>query len=258
MENNIQPYSAKHWFWLLLNGAMVVAIFLGLVLSASVIRTSNAVIPSRTITISAEGKAQVAPDLATLTFAVVSQGVTAEEVQKANTEKINKAVEYLKAQGVDVKDIQTANYNLYPRYRYDKDTSESSISGYELNQTVTVKIRDLAKAGTIVGGLSAAGVNQISSFAYSVEDPDAPRNEARQEAFNKAFAKAKAMADQIGVRIARVVTFSEFAGGYEPPYFYDRYAVMAEGKGGEAAPAPSLEPGQEEIVVNVSVTYEIQ
>jgi uncharacterized protein YggE len=254
--DNIQTYSARHWFWLLINAVLVVAIFIGLVLGASIMRQSNAVIPSRTISVSAEGDAHIAPDLATLNFSVVSQGVTAEQVQKANTDKINLAVDYLKKQGVESKDIQTSQYQLYPRYRYDKDTSEQSISGYELTQTVTVKIRALDKAGAIVGGLSAAGVNQISSFAYSVEDPEASQNAARKEAFDKALTKARAMADQVGVKIARVVTFSEsFNGGYPPiPYYYGREMAM-DAKGGSA---PSLEPGQEEIVVSVTVTYEIR
>ena len=255
-NNNIQQYSARHWFWILINSVLVVAILIGLVLSASLIRQSNAVVPSRTITVTADGKAHIAPDIATLVFAVVSQGTSAEAVQKENTDKINLAIDYLKKQGVEAKDIQTSNYNLYPRYKYNQTTSEQTIIGYELNQTVTVKVRNLENASVLVGGLASAGVNQISSFNYGIEDPEAPRNEARAEAFNLAFAKAKAMADQVGVRIARVVTFYEsVGGGYPMPYYYER-AVTADSKGGMNA--PSLEPGEEEVVVNVSVTYEIR
>ncbi len=255
MENT-QKYSARHWFWILINSVLVVAILTGLVLSAVLVRQSNAVIPSRTITVSAEGKARIAPDIATLIFSVVSQANTAEAAQKANTDKINLAIDYLKGQGVKAEDIQTSNYNLYPRYSYNQETGISAIFGYELNQTVTVKIRELEKAGAIVGGLATAGVNQISSFNYGVEDPEAPQNTARAEAFDRAFAKARAMADQVGVRIARVVTFYEsVGGGYPMPYYAER-AMAMDGKGG--ANAPSFEPGQEEIVVNVSVTYEIR
>ncbi len=256
-NNNIQQYSARHWFWILINSVLVVAILIGLVLSASLIRQSNAVVPSRTITVSADGKAHIAPDIATLVFSVVSQNTTAEAAQKANTDKINLAIEYLKKQGVEAKDIQTSNYQLYPRYKYNSVTSEQTIIGYELTQTVTVKVRALDKAGEIVGGLASAGVNQISSFDYSVENSEALRDEARAEAFNLAFAKAKAMADQVGVRIARVVTFYETTGGgYPMPYYYARTEAAMDGKGGMNA--PSLEPGQEEVVVNVSVTYEIR
>lgn len=258
MENNIiTTYSARNWFWRLLNAFLAIAIFAGLVLSATLIRQGNAVVPSRTITVSAEGKAHIAPDIATLVFAVVSQGTSAEAVQKSNTEKINLAVEYLKKQGVEAKDIQTSNYNLYPRYRYDEKSGESSIFGYELNQTVTAKIRNLENAGMIVGGLASAGVNQISSFNYGIEDPESPRNEARAEAFRLAHAKAGAMADQVGVSLARVITFSEsFGGGYPMPYYYERAVMSMDGKGGDNA--PSLEPGEEEVTVSVSVTYELR
>lgn len=256
-NNNIQQYSARHWFWILINSVLVIAILIGLVLSASLIRQSNAVIPSRTITVSAEGKAHIAPDIATLVFSVVSQGTTAEAVQTANTDKINLAIDYLKKQGVEAKDIQTSAYQLYPRYKYNQETSEQTIIGYELTQTVTVKIRALDKASVIVGGLATAGVNQISSFNYEVENPESPRDEARAEAFELAFAKARTMADQVGVRIARVVTFYESVGGGYPMPYYERAVMAQDGKGG-AMNAPSLEPGQEEIVVSVSVTYEIR
>lgn len=254
---NIQTYSSRHWFWILINAVLVVAVFTGLVLSASIIRQSNAVVPSRVITVTADGTAHIAPDIATLVFSVLSQGATAEGVQKSNTDKINLAIDYLKKQGVVAKDIQTSNYQLYPRYKYNTNTSEQTIIGYELTQTVTVKVRDLAKAGEIVGGLATAGVNQISSFNYSIEDPEAPRNEARAEAFKLAFEKAKAMADQVGVRIARVVTFSESTGGgYPMPYYYER--AMVAGAKDASMNAPTFEPGQEEVTVNVSVTYEIR
>jgi len=253
---NIQKYSSRHWFWILVNAVLVVGILTGLVLTASLVRQSNAVIPSRTITVSGEGKAHIAPDIATLVFSVVSQNTTAEGAQKNNTDKINAAIAYVKGKGVEAKDIQTSQYNLYPRYNYNSITGEQSIIGYELTQTVTIKLRALDQASDVVGGLATAGVNQISSFEYSIEDPESSRNAARAEAFAAAAAKADAMARQVGVHIARVVTFSEsVGGGYPMPYYYGRDAMMSETK---ATNAPALEPGQEEVVVNVTVTYEIR
>ena len=251
-RNNLA--SSPALFWTLINALLIIAITFGVVGTASVMRSSNAVIPSRTITVAGEGKISVAPDIATVSFAVVSQGTNPELIQQANTEKINKAIALVKAQGVTQKDITTTGYNLYPRYRYDKDNGESSISGYELNQTVTLKIRDLTKVSVILAGLPGAGVNNISSLTFSVDDPELMKRQAREEAFADAYSKARSMAKQNGVQIARVISFSESGDNY--PIFY-RDAVMGKG-GGEGAPMPTIEPGSQDLTSRVSVTYEIR
>ena len=86
-------------FWLLINGLIVVAMIGSIFGIGVLLRSSNAIIPSRTITVSGEGEVSVAPDLATIMFAVVSQGENPEAIQKVNTEKINKAIDFLKQQG---------------------------------------------------------------------------------------------------------------------------------------------------------------
>jgi len=253
MENT--RYSARSLFWVLVNAALAIVIVFGLFGIGSLIRHSNAVIPSRTVTVSGEGKTTVSPDLAMLTFAVVSQGTNPEVIQAANTEKINKAIEFVKSQGVAPADIKTTSYNLYPRYRYNQDRGESSISGYELNQTVTIKIRNLDNVSKIVGGLPAAGINQISSLQYTLENPELQRDAARSEAFKNAYEKARIMANQNGVRLARVISFSESTdGSVYPPIYYERAMSSMKDAGG----SPTLEPGSEEITIRVSVVYEIR
>ena len=91
----------------------------------------------------------VSPDVATLSFSVVSEGADPEKLQNDNTDKINKALDFVKSEGVESKDIKTAGYNLSPRYKYDQKTGRSSIDGYTLPQTVIVKIRDLSKVGPL-------------------------------------------------------------------------------------------------------------
>ncbi len=250
-------YSAKSIMWKLVNVSLVVAIVFGLVGIQAIVRGSNAVNPSRTIMVSGEGKVSVAPDIATASFSVVSNGTDPAAIQTANTAKINKVIEYLKSKDIAEKDITTTGYNLYPRYQYDKISSQSNIIGYELSQTVTVKMRNLAKVGEVMGGLTAQGVNQISQLSFSVENPEAKQAEARAEAFDQARSKAESMARANGVRIARVITFSESNGGYPMPYYDRMYAVKAES--GSAAPvAPDIQPGEQDINVTVNVTYEIK
>jgi len=249
-------YSAKSVFWLLLNGALVVLMVFGLIAVGTLIRYSNAIAPSRTITVSGVGKTEITPDIATYSFSVVSQGTDPGTLQQQNSKKMNDAISFVKSQGVVAGDIKTTGYNLYPRYKYDKEDGRSSTDGYELTQTVTVKIRNLDKVGAVLSGLVSSGVNQGNDLRYSVENPEDQRVKARAEAFENAYLKARTMAAQNGVYLARVVNFSE-NGPYGGPVYMEKSFPSAVGMGGDNM-MPSTEPGTEEIQVNVSVTYEIR
>lgn len=246
----------KKVFWYLLNGFLVIAIVFGILGAGFLWRANNAVVPSRTITVSGEGKISIKPDIASVSFAVVSQGENPKTISEENTQKINKALEYIRSQGVEEKDIKTSDYNLYPRYRWSELRGESLIVGYELRQTINIKLRDLERVGEIIGGLAGVGINEIHSLSFSVEDPEVQRNEARVAAFEQARVKAEAMAKASGVSIARVVNFSETSQGYPGPY-YDRSLALGKGGDGESF-SPDIQPGEQEIAVQISVTYEIR
>lgn len=245
---------SKDWFWLLLNVVLVVLVLAGLVSLKTLYRYGKSLPVSRTITVSAEGKTAVLPDIASFTFSVVAEGKDPDAVAKENNEKINQALSFVKEQGVADKDIKTIGYDLSPVYDYDKDRRTSFISRYRLTQTISVKIRDFSKIGNILGALPGFGINQIGSLSFSVDEPDVYLNQAREQAFQKARAKAEAMAKQNKTRIARVVTFSEFSGGYPPFPIFAKAEIG--GFGGDIV-APRIEPGSQEVTVNVSVTYEI-
>ena len=247
-------YSAKSIFWLLINATLVLVMVFALIGIGTMVRYSNAIVPSRTITVTGEGKTQITPNIATDSFSVITQGSDASVIQQENTAKMNAAIEFLKTQGVKTEDIKTTGYNLYPRYNYGKDGGTAKIDGYELTQTVSFKIRDLTKVGAILSGVVKAGVNQMGSLSYSVENPELQRSVAREQAFNDAYMKASAMAAQNGVQLARVITFSESGG--DRPMYYDKVMSAAVPMGGGAV--PMLEPGTQETIVSVAVTYELR
>lgn len=247
----IKQDNIKNIFWILFDAVLAVAVVLGLLAAAALWQYGKSVVPSRAIAVNAEGKVVVIPDIARVSFSAVSEGKDPAAIQTDNNKKINSAIEFVKTEGVDPKDIKTAGYDLSPRYEYDEKRRTSFISGYTLTQTVSLKIRDFSKIGKIIGALPGLGINQIGSLSFDVDDPDKFLNEARKEAFEKARAKADAMASYSGVKIRRVVNFSEYGGGYPVPLF-----AKAEVFGG-AVSAPTIEPGSQEVTVQVNVTYEI-
>ena len=211
---------------------------------------------ARTITVSGEGKITAKPDIANISLSVVSKGATVKQVTNDNNTKMNAVLAAVKSQGVDSKDITTSQYSLYPDYDYLYTAGSTKIKGYNLTQEITVKVRDLQKVDDILDTATKAGANQVGSLNFDIDDTGSVKKQAREVAFKKAKEKAEEMAGMAGVRLGRVVTFSEESPSYFPNY--TQFAMEARSMVSDAAPAPSIEPGQKELSMSVSVTYEIE
>lgn len=201
-----------------------------------------------TISVRGEGKVYTKPDIAVVSLSVVTEGKDITGVQEENAEKMNDVIKFLKEFGVEEKDIKTTNYRLYPRYNY-KDRRIPQIIGYEITQTLEVKIRNLEKIGEILERSVSAGVNQVSSLRFSVDNDEELTEQARALAIKDAKQKAKNLASQLGVRLIKISGFDEGGGFY--PIYRDLTGI---GGGGEA---PEIQIGENEIVVSVTLIYEI-
>lgn len=245
----------------------------------------------RSFSVTAEGKTVSIPDVAAFSFTVLTEGgKDLAGLQAKNTESMNNAIDFVKGQGVEIKDIKTSYYNVNPRYEnyscYDKPVDEiydggdltahsvatppvapgsqktvntcppPAIVGYTITQSVDVKIRDFKKISDIMSGVVTNGANQVGSLSFTTDDPTAVQDEARAEAIAKAKVKAEAMAKAGGFRIGRLLGITD--GGYSPYSYrsYDSYGVSAESKV-VAAPTPTIEPGSQETTINVTLQYEI-
>ncbi len=250
----VRSDTIKNIFWILLDVALVGLIVFGGFFANALWRYGHGVPPAKTITVSAQGKAAVVPDLATVNFSLIAEGTDPVKLQNDNTGKVNDVIDYIKSQGIDPKDIKTTGYNLTPKYTYNPRSGRSSIEGYILTQSVEIKIRDFSKISPILAALPGKGINDINGPQFSVEDPDKYLNQAREEAFGKARDKAQAIAGFAHVHLGSVVTFNESTGGYPPPIMY---AALEKNAAPVPAPAPTIEPGSQEVTLQISVTYEI-
>jgi uncharacterized protein YggE len=237
---------------------------------------SESIQPSsfRSFTVSGEGKVTTVPDIAQFTFGVITQGGTdVAAAQKQNTEKMDALIGFIKSQGVDAKDVKTEQFSIDPRYQYydcSRFLAQSSgsgphpcpppdIVGYTVNQMASVKMRDFAKIGDIMGSLSKKGANSVSQLSFTLDDPIKSETEAREKAIKQAQEKAEAIATSGDFRIGKLLSIDE--NGTPTPYY--GYGMGGNGMmktmAAEAAPvAPTIEPGSKEVKITVSLRYEIQ
>jgi len=189
-------------------------------------------------------------------FSVVGEKKTVIEAMAENTKKMNSVIEAIKSQGVEEKDLKTTNFSISPRYEwYEKSeiypAGKRVLVGYEVNQTLQVKIRDLTKIGNIIQVATKAGANQVGDLQFTIDKQDELKSQARKEAIEKAKVMAKEIAGQLGVKLVKITNFSENAIAPIPyPYFMEK--AMSGG-----AETPQIQTGENKIEVQVSITYEI-
>lgn len=207
----------------------------------------------RTLTVDAEGKVTVTPDIAITTMGMTAEGKTVAEAQQKNTEVMNKLLEKVKALGVDKADVQTANYNIFPNYDYNEGAQ--TIRNYQVNQNVTIKIRDLNKANQVLALAGEVGANNVSGLQFTVDDRDAYKEKARDLALEKISAKRDALARSLGVSLRSIVSYNE----YEITSGSDMYKSYGLGGTAESsAVAPNVEPGKNEVIMRVTVVFEVK
>lgn len=205
-----------------------------------------------TIAISAEGKVTALPDIASISVGVMTEKKTVAEAQKENTAKMNAIIAKIKEFGVAAEDIKTTNYSIYPQY--DWIDNRQVERGFQVTQNVEVKVRDLSKIGDVLAAVGELGANQVGGVNFTIDDPEELRQQARLKGLEMAKKKAQALADAAGVKLGKVVGFSENEGYVPTPMYYAKDAAMGLGGGGAS---PSIESGSQDVVVNVSVIYEI-
>ena len=201
---------------------------------------------------------------------------------------MNAIIAAVKQLGVEDKDLQTTGFNINPRYDYVKgavtalapvapavglatgvneiaapvpDSSvyypagTRTLSGYDINQTLTVKMRDLTKIGQIIEAATGAGANETNNLQFTLDNPDATQSQARAKAIDDAKSKAKELAKQLGVKLGRIMNYSD--NGYYPPVQMN-YAVSDMKASGTGAAVANVQTGENKVTANVNITYEIE
>ncbi len=205
------------------------------------------------ISISETGEVYAVPDLGIINLSVITEAKTVEVAMEKNTQDMNNIIQAMKDQGIEGKDLKTTSFNIYPRYDYSENYNKRTLSGYEINQQLQVKIRDLEKIGAVIQEATNAGANDVSQLQLTIDDQDKLKEEARNQAIEKAKVKAEALTSQLGVKLGKVITFNENSSSPVYP-MYESYDSSMKGLGGAT---PDIQSGENKISIGVTITYEI-
>ena len=205
-------------------------------------------------TVNGTGKVTMVPDIAVVNVGVTAQGSTVTKVQQEINSKMNAVTAAIKKLGVEEKDIKTSYYDISPTYDYSNSTRK--IVGYQATTNLTIKVRKIDNANSVIDAATANGANDVGGITFDVDDKDKAEVQARELAVKDAKAKAEAAARAAGFKLGRVINYSE-GGGAEPrPVMYDMAKNSLPIAGGGAP--TQVEAGSSELSVSVSMSYEIQ
>lgn len=249
MDNEVSPKIIPKGLKLFL--VALLSVFLLSLIASETLEIRDSLKSKETITFSGEGEAIGIPDVASLTFSVITERATAKEAMNENAEKMNKVISFVKESGVDEKNVKTQSFFLNPRYDYFE--GKRVFRGYELTSTLLVKVRDLAKISDIIDGAVSRGANQVGNIQFVIDDPEKLKEEARIKAIENAKEKAQSIAQATGLKLGKLVSFTETS--FPPPPVIRQFSLKGTL---EETIAPDIEKGSLEIKVNVSLTFELK
>ena len=207
----------------------------------------------RSMSLTGHGEVRMAPDLAIVTVGVMSSAATARESLDANTKAMEGVMASLKKAGIEMRDIQTSNFMVNPRYDYGQNNNQPpKVVGYDVSNNVTVTVRKLDGLGAVLDQVVSSGSNQINGVMFQVSKPEAATDEARKLAVADAQRKAKVYTDASGVALGNIVSLSE-GGSYQPPV-----PVFKSARAEAIAADVPVAQGEQAIAVDVNIVWEIK
>ena len=207
----------------------------------------------RRMTLTGTGEVFVAPDMATINLGVSSFHKQASQAMVMNTQSMAKVFNALKGAEIESRDIQTSSLSLNPQWdRRSNSNNQPRIIGYNAQNTVTVRVRDLSKVGPVLDLLTKLGANRINNISFGIQKPRPHQDEARKRAVKDARIKAELYVQAAGVELGQIISINENGGVQRPqPMARMEMAVMAS----DAVPIAEGELG---IRSNITIVYELK
>jgi uncharacterized protein len=212
------------------------------------------------ITTNGEASAEVVPDIATISLGVDTERPKAADAARENARAAQEIVNEIKAQGIDPKDIKTVSVTLAPDYDEVRDATgyitKRTLRGYIANNSLTVRIKDIGKAGTLAQQMLDKGANRFDGIAYQYSQKEEKIDSLRGDAVRDAMRKANSYVKAIGIRLGRVLEIASQPHAPVPVGMAPRMRAAAA-PAQEAALVIPVEPGVETLRTEVQVTWEL-
>ncbi len=261
------------------SGTLFLLVLSVLAISATVFVIRDARGENRQNTISVSGTSEILaePDIARFSFEVKEMAKNPKEGQDVISEKTSKILGGLKDLGVETKDIKTESYTIHPKYEWVKVIDRSSkvaLSGeryipnhhskrvqvgFDVSQRIRVALRDLKKAPDALMLFAGVGVENLSGPHFDIENIDELKMQARLKAVAIAKDKAKRLAQDLDVKLVKIVSFDESRGGGTMPInrHFAMKGIDLESADMNAA-VPELPQGENEVRSTVTLRYKIK
>lgn len=219
-----------------------------------------------TVSVTGKGETYMKPDVASFVYTVMEEGKTAAEAQTKSTTKTNTVLNALENAGIKEKDIKTTSYNIYPKYEYTNSVcttyscspGKSTIVGYEVSQSIEVKVRDIEKAGDMLALVGGLNVSNVSGLSFVIDDMEAAKAEVRKQAIQDAKEKAKVISKELGVKFDEIISFYESGQDGYPSPMMSEMSYGGAAYAPDAKAAPSLPVGENKLTTMVTITYSIK
>jgi uncharacterized protein YggE len=245
----------------ILSGAVLAGILvLTIVFTVNQIRSGLAFNGSKEgnqISVDGTGSVTVTPDIGTLYVDVETKGDTSEEAKTENAKISNELVDKFKLAGVADADIKTASVSVYENQVYDNNTGQYDVDGWIAYQSITLTIRDTERAELLLDLATEGGATRTYGPNFHVDDSAPYLAQAREKAVEDAKAKAQVIADALDLKVGKVIAYYEYEAGKGYPYEMSTNYAPDAAMGGEIK-TMELEEGSQEIMMNVTITYELK
>lgn len=210
------------------------------------------------VSVSADAKVLVDPDICYISLGVTTTDSTAAKASAANGKKMDGVIKAIKALGVADKDLSTSSLSVYPEYDYSEGKTPK-LTGYRVSNTIAITVRDLAKVGTIVDTGLNAGATDLNNVQFDLEETDAYYIQALAAATKKLSAKANAIAGALGRKVGNLLSVSESGASYTPVYSDVRVTANAQNAAFALADGvgSTISAGKITVSASVSATYEL-
>jgi uncharacterized protein YggE len=254
MRPDFAPVARQHrWRMgasILKENAMKNSLFLGLLLGAALAAPAWAADP-RTLSMNGHGEVRAAPDMVSITAGVTSSAVTAGQALAANTSRMTTVFAALEKMGVPEKDIQTVNFSISSQYSNGDNNTPRRLTGYQVNNDVSVRLNDVSRLGGALDALVSAGANQMNGISFDIREPAPLLEKARTGAIADARARAETYAKAAGVTLGPILSISE-GGGDAPRPMYKALNMVTV-----SASRVPVAAGEQSVTADVSVVWEI-